>query len=124
MFIQLDQSTATYSIKDYEPGKIWVNDQCYASSVIIYSERLIVPWAPRQLAELTAAHFAPLFAYPLPEILILGTGTTCQIPPEALLVPFFEKGVGVEFMKSKSACFTFSALAAEKRKVAACILIV
>ncbi len=122
VIIQQDESSATYIIQRYAPGKIWINQQCYESSVIIRPHHLLAPWAPSCLQEVTFADFKSL-EDDMPQILLLGTGEKLIIPPEALLLPLFKKGIGVEFMDSKAACFTFTALAAENRNVAACILI-
>lgn len=121
MFIQPDISAATYQIRRFEPGKVWINEDCYQQSFIIRPHQLTL-WEPTQLSELTSTHFDLFFTGP-PEILLLGTGLHLIIPPEPLLNPLLEKGIGVEFMDSKTACYTYTVLASELRKVAACILI-
>ncbi|MFI4937702.1 MAG: Mth938-like domain-containing protein [Candidatus Berkiellales bacterium] len=121
MIIQQDETTATYQINRYEPGKIWINQQAYDQSVIIRPHSLATI-TPRQLSELTVNDFSSLFE-DLPQIFLLGTGSKLIIPPEELLRPLFEKGIGVEFMDSKTASYTFTVLAAEERNVAACILV-
>ncbi len=122
MFIQQDDSDATYVINRYEPGSIWINQQCYHCSVIVRPHQLIAPWEPNQLSEITVEHFNSLFD-PKAEIVIIGTGSKLIVPPQALLRPLYEKGIGVEFMDSRAACHTFTVLAAELRNVAACIIV-
>ena len=122
VIIQQDTSQATYQIQRFEGGKIYINHHAYSESVIIRPHQLIVPWEPKQLNDLKPIHFTPLYPT-LPAILLLGTGSSHQIPPMSLLMPFWEKGVGVEIMDSQKACFTYTVLAAEGREVAACILI-
>lgn len=121
MIIQPDESDAIYHINRFEPGTIWINQQQHTCSVIVRPQQLVSPWAPRNLAELIPHHFEILS--PLPDVLLLGTGPQLIIPPQTLLIPLFEKRIGVEFMDSRAACFTYTALAAEGRNVAACILI-
>lgn len=121
MIIQQDDSSATYQINRYEPGKIWINQQCYEHSVII-RPHLLLPFPRKNLSEATIDDFA-LFDQDLPQILLLGTGQKLIIPPEDLLKQLFEKGIGVEFMDSKAASYTYTVLAAEERNVAACIFI-
>lgn len=121
MIIQQDENSATFQIKRYEPGKIWINEECYEESVIIRPHQLMV-WKPKKLSEVSLSDFAPLLESP-PQILILGTGSQLIIPKQDLLAALFEKGIGVEFMDSRKACFTFTVLAAEQRDVAACILL-
>lgn len=122
MGIQQDDSSATYQIKRYEPGKIWINEICYEQSLIVRPHQLIHPWRPQSLADLTPTDFKVFDEYK-PDIVLLGTGETLAIPSEALLQSLFQKGIGVEFMDSRRACFTYTVLAAEDRNVAACIII-
>lgn len=122
MNIQEEQGSATYHIKRYEPGNIQINEQNYNCSVIIRPHHLLAPWKPSTLAELCIEDFETLLLDP-PTIMLLGTGARMIIPPQSLLLPLFEKGIGVEFMDSKAACYTYTILAADERNIAACILI-
>jgi len=121
VIIQQDDSSATYQIQRYETGKIWINQQCYTTSVIVRPHSLS-SWHPMKLNEVTSEHFVSLLDMK-PQILLLGTGPQLIIPSQELLLPLFEKGIGVEFMDSRAACHTYTVLAAEERNVAACILI-
>lgn len=122
MIIQQDESAATYQIQRYEPGKVWINALCYEQSLIVRPHSLIYPWEPSNLSNLNAAHFTPLFENK-PDIVLLGTGDTLLIPSDELLQSLWLKGIGVEFMDSRRACFTYTVLAAEERNVAACIIL-
>jgi uncharacterized protein len=121
MIIQQDLSDAVYQIHRYEPGKIWINQRLYQESIIIRPTALLFPWPPKKLSDLTFHHFNTLQQNP-PHILLLGTGLHLAIPAEALILPWLEKEIGVEFMDSRAACFTYNILASEGRNVAACIL--
>lgn len=123
MNIQKDESDATYQIKSYEPGKIVINAETYTQSVIIRPHTLLAPWRPQSLADIRAEDFETL-NLDKPTILLLGTGAKLQIPAQGLLRPLFEMGIGVEFMDSKAACYTYTILSSEGRNVAACILII
>lgn len=122
MIIQADESGAQYQIQKYQPGCIVVNNISYKNSIIIRPFELISDWKPNQLSEVTLADLASIYAAP-PQILLLGTGSALIIPEEQLLLPLYAQGIGVEFMDSRAACYTFTILAAEQRSVAACILI-
>ncbi len=122
MFIQQDDSDATFKINRYEPGSIWINQQCYHCSVIIRPHHLMAPWEPKQLSDVTNDHFAILFD-PKVEIVLIGTGSKLIVPSQALLRPLYDRGIGVEFMDSRAACHTYTVLAAESRNVAACIIV-
>lgn len=121
MMIQ-DDNQATYQIKRYEPGKIWVNDICFENSLIVRPHQLIHPWAVSGIATLTPEAFQSLFD-DKPDIVLLGTGDTLSFPPDKLLTELGLKGIGVEVMDSRRACFTYTVLASEERHVAACIII-
>ncbi|MBS0289873.1 MAG: hypothetical protein JSS07_07570 [Proteobacteria bacterium] len=120
MIIQSDDSTTAYQIKRFEPGRIWINEDCYHNSVIIQPNGLQFLKA-QKLSDITNEDFASLIASKI-DIVLLGTGAKLIIPPQSLLLPFFEKGIGLEFMDSRAACYTYTVLAGE-RNVAACILI-
>lgn len=122
MIIQQDESAATYQIQRYEPGKVWINTVCYEQSLIVRPHTLIHPWGSVSLSTLNASHFTPLFDNK-PDIVLLGTGDTLMIPNDDLLQDLWLKGIGVEFMDSRRACFTYTVLAAEERNVAACIIL-
>lgn len=121
MIIQEDDSSATYKIQRFEPGKIWINQECYTHSVIVKPHKLI-KWSPESLKDVTEDDFALLLS-PQVDIVLLGTGPHLVVPSQSLLRGLFEQGIGVEFMDSKAACRTYSVLSSEMRNVAACILI-
>jgi uncharacterized protein len=122
VIIQQDSNSATYQIQRYEPGKIWVNQRCYENSVVICPHQFIEHWPPKELNELQPVHLEAIIALK-PEIVLLGTGPKALIPAQELLVVLFEKGIGVEFMDTKAACFTYMVLAAEERNICACLFL-
>ncbi|MBX3593253.1 MTH938/NDUFAF3 family protein [Sphingomonas sp.] len=90
----------------------------------IYSALMLTPsradgWTPPPLDALTPAGLAPLLNLdPLPEFLLLGTGSTLRRPPPALeaALPF-----GVEVMDSRAAARAWGVLRAEQRWIAAAL---
>lgn len=122
MNIQQDTNTSKYNIKRYQPGKIWVNQQCYQKSILISPTSLNHQWAPQTFSELLPEHFQGIHDTP-PEIFILGTGEKLDFPPSEWLLPFYEQGIGVEIMDSLRAVYTYTILCSEDRKVTAGILI-
>ncbi|MEG3179532.1 Mth938-like domain-containing protein [Sphingomonas sp. LT1P40] len=90
----------------------------------VYEGILLTPsradgWAPPSLDQLTPADFAPLLALdPLPEFVILGTGSTLRRPSPALeaALPF-----GIEIMDSRAAARAWGVLRAELRWIAAAL---
>jgi len=121
MMMTPDHSQATYQIKRYEPGKIWVNETCFEQSLIVRPYQLIYPWNVLGVETLMPDAFAHLFAE-RPDIVLLGTGEKLIFPAENLLENLWLKGIGIEVMDSRRACFTYTVLCAEERNVAACII--
>ncbi|GGO96330.1 Mth938-like domain-containing protein [Stakelama pacifica] len=79
-------------------------------------------WSPPALESLTIEDLAPVLALdPLPEFLILGTGTAMRRPSQALVAALEAKGVGVEPMDSRAAARAWGVLRAELRWVAAAL---
>lgn len=122
MILTQDTSGASFQIRAYQPGSITVNDQTYQQSLIISAEQLIPHWKPQSLAELSVADWAAVLALK-PTLIILGTGKRFQLPPPSLLTPIYEQRIGVESMDTGAACRTYTALAAEGRRVVAALLI-
>ncbi|MBM7407462.1 MULTISPECIES: Mth938-like domain-containing protein [Sphingomonas] len=93
----------------------------------VYEGLLITPeradgWTPPALAELTLEALAPVLALdPLPEFLILGTGSRMLRPSPALVAALEAKGVGVEPMDSRAAARAWGVLRAELRWIAAAL---
>lgn len=90
----------------------------------VYEGLLLTPnradgWAPPPLDVLTAEAFAPLLALdPLPEFVLLGTGSALRRPSPALekSLPF-----GIEVMDSRAAARAWGVLRAELRWIAAAL---
>ena len=117
-----DMGMGDYHIRGYEPGAIHINHDVYTKSLIISPFRLILDWPPQSLAELKDDHFDPLLALS-PDIVLLGTGLRCTLPPARQLAPLYQKQLGVESMDTGAACRTYMALMSEGRKVVAALLI-
>jgi len=120
MLIQEDSSLAFYKIQRYTPGHFWINDEHYETSMIVRPQHL-APWSVCRIDDLLVQDFQSIFDTP-PSILLLGTGSTFVIPPQTLLAALWEKQIGVEYMDTQKACFTYMALAGEHRAVAACLI--
>ncbi len=124
MRILIDDNPATYQIISVTADYIQVNAQKLTSPFVVSANQLS-PWENITTFErLLPSHFDFLEMLASPaEILLLGTGSTLKIPSDALLRPLFTKGLGIEFMDTRSACHTFSILSSEGRKVVGCFFI-
>ncbi len=93
----------------------------------VYEGLLITPrradgWSPPPLAALALDDLAPLLALdPLPEFLILGTGSRMLRPAPALVQAIEARGVGLEAMDSRAAARLWGVLRGELRWIAAAL---
>lgn len=122
MLLSRDKSKGQYEIKSYEPGKIIVNDQTYTKSLIITAERLIPDWKPQCFSEVNINDFEIIFSLH-PEIIILGTGETMQLPTTSILQKIASQRIGFEAMNNSAACRTFNVLMSEGRNALVALLL-
>ena len=109
-------------VQSYGPAGFKVGGVDYAGSVLI-TPGATVPVEAAELADLTPAHFAPLWALAEPiEILLIGTGATHLILPPELRAALKAHGVGVDAMGTGPAARTFNVLLGEERRVAALLI--
>ncbi|HTM64547.1 MAG TPA: Mth938-like domain-containing protein [Gammaproteobacteria bacterium] len=120
--LTLDDNSALYQIRAYQPGGITVNDKTLSSSIIITPTKLIETWAPQSISELTAESLSVIIEI-RPDILLIGTGAVISIIPPEIYGSLINLGIGVEWMDTSAACRTYNALSAENRNVAAALLI-
>jgi uncharacterized protein len=114
-------SAASHTITAYGEGEIIINDRSIRHSVIVTPDT-IQDWAPRNLEDLEAAHFAAFEAWH-PEIVLLGTGLQLRFPPPHYSVELLSRGIGVEIMANDAACRTFNILLSEDRQVLLALLL-
>ncbi len=122
MVLSEDNSNATYQIKSISPGKIVINEETYANSVIISPEKLISPWAPKNSNDITDDDLLQLLKLK-PEIILIGTGERSVILPAKKLAPLLEKQFHVECMNTQAACRTYTILISEGRNVVAGLIL-
>lgn len=120
--LELDENSSFYQIRSYKPGYIQINEQVLTQSVILTPDKLIIDWPPQYIEELTAESLRPILALK-PDVLLIGTGSKMVLLPPSLYGELINHSIGVEFMNTSAACRTFNALSAEKRKVAAALII-
>ena len=122
MSLNLDENSAAYQIRAYQPGLIQINDQTFTGSIIITPEQLISPWSPQSIDELSREDLTAVIAL-RPTILLIGTGHTLQFPDLKIYGDLINYGIGVEIMDTHAACRTYNVLTAEGRSVAAALII-
>ena len=82
------------------------------------ADGLVEGWPAKALDALTGDDFSALLDID-PEVVVLGTGPTHEIPPRDLVFAFARRGVGLEVMDTGAAARTFNVLVGEGRRVAA-----
>ena len=100
--LTLDDNSAQYQIRAYQPGTITINDKTLSSSVIITPTQLIESWPPQSVAEVTQDSFA-MIAELRPDILLIGTGATLIFLPAEIYGHLINLGIGVEFIDTSAA---------------------
>ncbi len=122
MSLNLDENSATYQIRAYQPGLIQVNDEKFACSIIITPDKLINTWSPQTIDELTREDLTPVIGL-RPTVLLIGTGHNLQFPDLKIYGDLINYGIGVEIMNTHAACRTYNVLTSEGRSVAAALII-
>lgn len=122
MKLHLDLGTAQYRIIAYTHTEVQINDQKYQKSFIITPDLLIPDWEHPEFNQIKPEIFNKVMEFK-PEIFILGSGKSFQLPVAEIRYAFYEKNIGFETMDSHAACRTFNILMAEDRKVAAAIIL-
>ncbi len=122
MSLNLDENSASYQIRAYQPGVLQVNDQTFTNSIIITPDKLINTWPPQSIDELTREHLTEVIALH-PSILLIGTGHELQFPDIKIYGDLINYGIGVEIMNTHAACRTYNVLTSEGRSVAAALII-
>jgi uncharacterized protein len=108
-------------IRRYGADHIVVGEREMRASCIV-GARILVPWSPRSVDELSAESIAPLFDL-TPEVVVLATGVTQRFPRAALRAEFAMRKIGLEVMEIGAACRTYNVLISEERKVLAAVLL-
>lgn len=98
-------NTASYQIRQYQPGSIIINDQVYTAPIILTPHYLGVFNRQNFLAQLLSK----------PQLIILGTNVPRRLIPAGL----FNSGFPLEIMHPAAACRTYTILTSEKRQVLA-----
>jgi uncharacterized protein len=116
MQISQEFGDASYVIKAYEEGKVFVNNTEFKHSVIITPESLYANWEPQTLDELNRNHLE-FISELRPEIVIFGTGSRQRFPNVRIRAFFMRQRIGNEFMDTAAACRTYNILMSEGRNV-------
>lgn len=99
-----------------------VHDRLFDKGLILTPEKA-VDWAAPPLAEITTSDLPALFEVtPLPEFLLLGTGSALVHPPRTFVRAVEAMNIGVEAMDSRAAARAWGVLRAEGRWIVGAFL--
>jgi uncharacterized protein len=146
MQINRDIDTSRYTIQSYAEGEVTIvvprrfdrspataegagtpgdgRRETFRRSIVVMPERLIVDWAPQRWEDVQAAHFEQLAGEPALEVVLFGSGARLRHPEPRVTAALLERGIGVEVMDTGSACRTYNFLMADRRRVAAALLMI
>jgi len=119
---QPDRAEGVNIITRHDALSIWVGSSCFNDSLLVPSQGSVLTWPPREIGQLTAAHFEQALALE-PELVIFGSGARLRFVSPALHRCLIERRIGIETMDTAAACRTYNVLASEGRKVLAALLL-
>lgn len=122
MKFQPETFAGANSIQRHSRACIVVGNLPFEHSIVVPWVGEVQRWSPRRFEELDATDFEPL-ALLTPEIVIVGTGSRLRFPAASVLRLLIERRIGFECMDTGAACRTFNLLAAERRRVAAALIV-
>lgn len=109
------QYTEAQPIESYGPDFLRVAGEIIPAPALVHAEGA-VQWAGTDDPEVIIALADRL------DFILLGTGSEMRHAPAAFRKALEDVGIGVEVMKTDSACRTYNVLVSEGRRVAAAIL--
>ena len=103
------------AIKHYAPNQFTlINGDHYEGSIALFKHDVYTNLVPSHFADLTESHFRKWLSLK-PEMILIGTGSKHLFLTPEQVAYFYSKGVGIETMKTDSACRTYSVIAGEMR---------
>jgi uncharacterized protein len=120
MLFQKETSQVGAVIKAYQPGSIRLNIGTFSTPVLLVNGEKKDYTGPDNYQNITSELLLNNLKE-LPEILIIGTGSSHQLLPMAITQAINKQGVAVESMASREACHTYQVLTFEQRRISALI---
>ena len=116
MELTLQANKSNIFIKNYENSCFYIANNVYQHNIFIINNR-ISKFNIRNILQLKLDDIEKIIIKE-PEIIIIGTGLLSHLPNKEIINICYSKNIGIEFMKTESACKTFNLLIAEERQVA------
>src|SRR3954447_6666020 len=109
-------------VQGYRPGGFTISGVRHTGSVLVFPDR-VVPWDVEAPGDVSLDRLQAIRAtVPLPDILILGLGSTFTAVSAELRAGVRAWGPVLESMATPAACRTYNVLLAEERRVAAALI--
>jgi len=116
-----DFTEASFMITGFQPGCVMINNKAYSQSLVVSSDKLMIPWKVTHVDQLNENNLAAIFKAQ-PEIVLIGTGDQLIFPEPKILALFAQQKIGLETMNTSAVCRTYGILVAEGRKASAAII--
>lgn len=122
MKISLSKDRSRNQIEHVSDTGIVINETTHQNSIIVSPDHPVMPWEVCSIETLSESNFE--FVKQInPDVLILGCGTSHQMPDPKLLVYFFGQRIGFEVMTTIAACRTYNLLVDDERDVMAYLIL-
>jgi len=121
MELNLERPGDHLFIRSVSDKGIHIADRLYPGPLVLSAQELVSPWPVERIEDLDEQSLAPVFRLQ-PEVVLVGTGPAQNFPSPELMMCFYRRQVGVEFMSTPAACRTFNVLVSENRNVVAALL--
>jgi uncharacterized protein len=109
-------------ISGYGPGRFRLGGNTHEGSLLILPDG-VYAWSVSDASQISRESLQPVLTYqPLPDFLVLGTGSAQLFPDRELRQAFAEAGIGLEAMDTGAAARTYNVLLAEERIFAAALI--
>jgi uncharacterized protein len=108
-------------IQSVSEKEIRIAGEAHSRSLVVTAEFLIADWPVGKPEDIAPEHLEAILEL-RPEVVLIGTGRRQVFLQPALLMAFYQRGIGVEMMTTQAACRTFNVLISDNRKVAAALL--
>ena len=123
MKLSSDSNPNTLLVRSYGKGFFVVNDERFATSILLSPDRLYPCEGVHCLADIDSGVLARISELD-PEVLLIGTGAMHHLPDVEVLIRLSRLGAGVEVMRTDAACRTFNVLVSEDRRVTALLMLI
>lgn len=117
-----DSQEEGYVITAYDSDSVSVNGKIFTQSLVIASARLHENWDINSIELLTADHIEQVLSF-MPELVLIGTGSSLKFPAVEVYSSIIQRGIGVDFMDTGAACRTYNILMSEGRDVVAGLIL-